>query len=216
MNRLTSIKTITKAAPLALLAVVMSGSAFAGPQSDRPTGKKLSIDVNNYCYFDGNPRYLVIETTATASGSEFGDNNGYIVDFPTVDAAFKANDDCKPVGKSGKQACNTYFKPVGDPKDMYEAGGFTWAADSTSPVVANGWKKKLDLCDESSDIHSETAVNALVKVVVTDKDGSTTWASTCDDIWFDEHDDDPYDDGVDRVDHSDLNLDEVGIYCGGD
>jgi hypothetical protein len=47
MNKLTTINTIKKAAPLALLAVVLSGSAFAGGRNANTGG--ASIDMINKC-----------------------------------------------------------------------------------------------------------------------------------------------------------------------
>ena len=78
MNKLTTISTIKKAAPLALLAVVLSGSAFAGPGKGKgPKDKgdgQASIDVYTLCdvkYYDmyGNwkPTFVVKTTISDAS-----------------------------------------------------------------------------------------------------------------------------------------------------
>jgi hypothetical protein len=213
MNKLTTINTIKKAAPLALLAVVMSGSAFAGPNGSRPTGPKLSIDVDNYCYFDANPRYLVIETTVTPSGSQVGDNGG-VFGTPMAQAAFR-DEDCK-FTPQGKEVCKSAgFVAVGAPKPMDEEDPFDWSSAPGKDPSPDAYSTSIDLCAVNPDILSETVVNALVQVTVTDDDGATTWASACDDVWFDS-DDDPYDDGEDRVDQSDLQLDGVSIVCSGD
>lgn len=78
MNKLTTISTIKKAAPLALLAVVMSGSAFAGPgkgQGPKDKGDgQASIDVYTVCEFrhtmDGvwKPTFVVTTTITNESG----------------------------------------------------------------------------------------------------------------------------------------------------
>jgi hypothetical protein len=62
MNKLTTIKTITKAAPLALLAVVMSGSAFAGGK-----GPQGSINVFTECtlQYDDGGAFLRAASTIT-------------------------------------------------------------------------------------------------------------------------------------------------------
>ena len=86
MNKLTTINTIKKAAPLALLAVVMSGSAFAGNgngkgKGPRVQGAKLSVAVNTTCelvpragaeYDDFEDPVLLVTTVVDASDS--GDN----------------------------------------------------------------------------------------------------------------------------------------------
>ena len=79
MNKLTTVKTITKAAPLALLAIVISGSASAGPpvgDPGSPKGEKLTIDVENHCVPNG--RFLDVTTTVTPSDSKKGDGGAEI------------------------------------------------------------------------------------------------------------------------------------------
>jgi hypothetical protein len=165
MNKLTTISTIKKAAPLALLAVVMSGSAFAGPKGERPSGPKYSIDVENECSVNG--AYLDIKTTVTPSGSKPGDGGGD-VGQPTADAAFKG-EICE-TNKGGKEKCSQGFLPVGNAQDMF-----------------GSYMASINLCatKESGAIISKgTAVNAFVNVPVELEDGTVqaTWVSNCDDI----------------------------------
>lgn len=177
MNKLTIMTTIARTAPLALLTVLISGSAFAGPpvaDTARPKGAKLSIDVENHCVPNG--RYLDVTTTVTLSGSKKGDGGGEIK-TPTADAMFKG-ELCKhnPAGK---------FKCV---PDEFKAVN---AADQVMNYSGGWiWTKSVDLCATKDDetISKGTAVNALVSVPVGYDDGSTTtWVSNCDDL------DGPYD-----------------------
>jgi hypothetical protein len=168
MNKLTTISTIKKAAPLALLAVVMSGSAFAGPKGERPAKGKLSIDVYNACTASGTS--LHITTTATPSDSKRADG-GAEVQTPTAYAAFKG-EVCEE-NKGGKLKCSTGFVPAGqgDAIDDY----MDMAGDLT-------WTKSIDLCALDSSLTAGTAVNAEISVPVKyDGDITTTWVSSCDD-----------------------------------
>jgi hypothetical protein len=170
MNKLTIMNTITKSAPLALLTVVISSSAFAGPpvgDPARPKGEKLGIEVENHCVPNG--RYLDA-TTVTLSDSKKGDGGGEIT-TPTADAMFKGR--VCDTNKGGKEKCSIAFLPVGaTDQDMYYAGSLKWT-------------RSIDLCATKDDetLGKETAVNALISVPVAYDDGSTTtWVSNCDDI----------------------------------
>jgi hypothetical protein len=86
MNKLTTIETIKRAAPLALLAVVMSGSAFAkGPKKD----PQVSIDVFTLCDvverydYDSQKNLQFFTATTTVSNTSDdtpGSNPGASVD----------------------------------------------------------------------------------------------------------------------------------------
>jgi len=171
MNKLTTIKTIKKAAPLALLAVVMSGSAFAGPgngKGDRPKGPKLSIDVYNDCTANGTS--LDITTTVTPSGSELGDG-GAQIQTPIAYAALK-EDVCEE-NKGGKLKCSQGFVPKGQGDDIDDL------MDYSGPLT---WTKSIDVCALDSSLTAGTVVNAEVSVPVDyDSDVTTTWVSRCDD-----------------------------------
>ena len=206
MNKLTKTNTVTKTAPLALLALVMSGSVFAGPpvgEPGRPHGAKLSIDVVNHCVPNG--RHLDVTTTVTLSGSKKGDGGGEIK-TPTADAMFKG-EVCKqnPAGKFKFKCTPGEFKAVN-------------AADQAMNYTGEWiWHKSIDLCATKDDetISKGTAVNALVSVPVGYDDGSTTtWVSNCDDL------DGPYEwvlvgeeyVWMDVVDQSDVHVD-ADVVC---
>ncbi|HSN52665.1 MAG TPA: hypothetical protein VLS87_09050 [Woeseiaceae bacterium] len=200
MNKLTTMNTIKKSAPLALLAVVMSGSAFAGPNGDpgRPKGEKLSIDVENECVLNGTT--LEIYTTVTPSGSKLGDGGG-VIQAPSATAAFKA-EVCEPNASGKKWTCTTEFQAAGS--DYLMAG--SQPSYSTS----------IDLCLENPYLSAETAVSAFISVPVKYADESTTtWTSSCDDIakpedfvWKDFNNNGYVDAGemVDVVDQSNIEL----------
>ena len=175
MNKLTTINTIKKAAPLALLAVVMSGSAFAGPKGERPTGPKLSIDVYNECTASGTS--LSITTTVTPSDSKKSDGNATI-NNPIADPAFKG-DECRTNPKNGKQICKSAFVPSGQTTTLYM---------SSSDPLTYTTMAAIDLCAIKSSLTTGDVVNAEVSVAVdydTDNepgvDVTTTWVSQCDD-----------------------------------
>lgn len=171
MNKLTTVKTITKAAPLALLAIVISGSASAGPpvgDPGSPKGEKLTIDVENHCVPNG--RFLDVTTTVTPSDSKKGDG-GAEIKTPTADAMFKSK--LCEANKGGKQKCSVDFVPVGaDHQGMHYAGAWIWT-------------KSIDLCATKDDetISRETPVDASISVPIDyDDHSTTTWVSRCDDI----------------------------------
>ena len=158
--------TIKKTAPLALLAVIISASAFAGPQGDRPSKKKLSIDVYNDCSARGT--YLDITTEVTPSGSQLGDG-GAEIQTPEAGAAFKG-EVCR-TNPRGRENCSAGFVPAGAPELMDFAG--------SDPLT---WTASIDLCALDSTLTAGTAVNAEVSVPVKyDEDVTTTWVSQCDD-----------------------------------
>ncbi len=174
MNKLTTINTIKKAAPLALLAVVMSGSAFAGPKGERPKGPKLSIDVYNACTAEGTS--LNITTTVTPSDSKQSDGNASI-NNPVADPAFKG--EICDTNKGGKQRCSQGFVPSGQTTTLYWSG---------SDPLAYSTVESIDLCALKPGLTKGDVVNAEVSVAVdydTDNDGyadtTTTWVSACDD-----------------------------------
>ena len=196
MNKLTTINTIKKAAPLALLAVVMSGSAFAGPgenngkkKENRPTGSKISLDLVNICTLNtSDPRILDLKVSiADVSGTEPGDGAGTAMFPPTAQASVK---------KSGP-----VFTPVGPVKPLSNAVGDGY------------WRVSLNLCDgdENDDalVENAKAANSVVSIDVLNSNGETTTFSTmCDNPYTDDN----YDD-QDDMDESDISIGHLGISC---
>jgi hypothetical protein len=160
--------TIKKTVPLALIAVALSSTAFAGPKGDRPAKAKLSINVYNACTANGTS--LDITTTVTPSDSGRTDG-GAEVKTPTAYAALKG--EVCTVNKGGKEKCSQGFVPAGqgdaidDFMDM--SGDLTWT-------------KSINLCELDPTLTAGTAVNAEISVPVDyDGDITTTWVSSCDD-----------------------------------
>jgi hypothetical protein len=191
MSKLTTIKTIKKAAPLALLAVVMSGSAFAGPgkgKGDRPKGAKLSLDVENVCELANpfNPNDPVLNLTVTID--DVSDDNG------TGGGTITARTAQASVKDKGKM-----FDLIGPVVDLTPEGDV--------------WTAELHLCagDAADDalVENARAANSLVSIEVLNGDGSsTTFSTMCDDPYTD------YDmDGNDDADESDISIRHLGIDC---
>ena len=190
MNKLTTITTIKKAAPLALLAVVMSGSAFAGPgngKGDRPKGAKLSLDIVNVCTLDiSNPNDPVVNLEVTID--DVSDDNG--VGGGTITSR-TAQASVKDKGK--------LFDPVGPVVDLTQAGAV--------------WTAELHLCAgdalDDAAVENAKAANSLISIDVLNGDGSaTTFSTMCDDPYTDYNMD-----GYDDADESDISIGHLGIDC---
>ncbi len=195
MNKLTTINTIKKAAPLALLAVAMSGSAFAGPDNgngngkgDRPKGPKLSLDIVNVCSLpdDFNPNDPVLNLKVTID--DVSDDNG------TGGGTILSRSAQASVKKKGKM-----FDPVGPSVPLTDEG-YVWTAE-------------LHLCagdaEDDALVENAKAANSLVSIVVLNGDDSeTTFSTMCDNPYTDDNDD-----GMDDEDESDISIGHLGISC---
>ena len=219
MNKLTTINTITKAAPLALLAVVMSGSAFAGKNDNPGKGKKGepqgSLDVvvtcslcdpnnpyydpKNYvnCSFDTSNPTMYVSAEIKDETGDFEPDETVVV--PTIDVeAFGLRRDM-----GGKDAWTslTGYEPA--------------VAEIGAPL--GKWETMLKPCELDDSISEQPggakAISALVNVTITNLDASKdTYSGQCENIIVNE---DLYD-GVedeDLVDQSNFNVKELGISC---
>ena len=211
MNKLTTIKTIKKAAPLALLAVVMSGSAFAGPgkgngpKDKGPKGEpKASVSVVTSCSLCGYP---------SASGYDPREYIDCIYDDPsnpTLYVSAKITDETGDV-----------YDPIMLELDVdanltrKDAGGgpnaWTNVAEKSIDAPSNGtWDTTFDLCVEDPTIGGAKAASAIVNVVVTEGDASkAVYSSRCENF-------DPYPDteeDEDGIDQSDFDIRSLGISC---
>jgi hypothetical protein len=203
MNKLTTIKTITKAAPLALLAVVLSGSAFADPgdnngkKGNRTQGSKLSLNVSTTCelvpragaqYDDYTNPVLIVETVVDSSDS--GDDG--------IGASSVKSKKAQAVAKKGKNS-----RLIGEEKDLLPVDVDPDPVDGPAIVT---YTQMFDVCDDYDDGYgtiteglqpSDKGVSAVATLVVDDGENMTSFASQCENI-------DPYpeteedEDGVDQ------------------
>ena len=202
MNKLTTINTITKAAPLALLAVVMSGSAFAGP----PDNNKASINVENLCEF----KLFVYD----ADGNIKKDVNGNPIEEPRLEITTTITDesDDSPGVKGSTPPGFAYLglKVYAEQKGMktpgekgpsrFEPLGDTY--EQTPNIGTN--TTTIHLCDITvNPLADNTSVlNADITVEVTNS-RKGIYEGKCDNPWEDV---DPAD-GYDDVDQSIVNVD---------
>ena len=188
MNKLTTINTIIKAAPLALLAVVLSGSAFAGPGNGkkpgpRPDGTpKASISFTTECRFNGdttNPAINVQIEITDESGDEFS---------------------LEPEDYIDRSA--TAVRKNGGP-NWYAFGPTQTLADDDEDGI---FETDLYLCPGIAGYKSASAV---INVTVESPDGTqTTFSGNCEEF-FEDLDGDTYDD----MDNSGFDVRELGITC---
>jgi hypothetical protein len=160
MNRPTIINTIKKAAPLALLAVVMSGSALAGPpdkagkpdKGGRPDkGGYGSIEVTNDCSLDPKTKEFVVHSTIEDASDDRADVYAQV---DTITVTAKQKGDKGPWGYLGSP----------DEDQAY-----------VGPNTAT-----FPLCTGLAD--GATALNAEIDVVLLNgSKGKTTLSSKCDD-----------------------------------
>ena len=213
MNKLTTIKTIKKAAPLALLAVVMSGSAFANPGKGKgPKDKdqpQASISVHTSCslcdptvegydpanyvncdYNKENPTfYVVAEITDETGDLDYGVE---LTPALSVDATLLRKD------TGGKDTWYQVSKT-----ESYSA-------------YPGQWSTELKPCELDSSISDHPggakAITALVNVVVTNPANASksVYASKCENF-------DPYPEteeiDEDYIDQSDFDVKPLGISC---
>jgi len=184
MNKLTTISTIKKAAPLALLAVVLSGSAFAGPgkgKGDREKGPKLSLDVHTLCKLDDTyPAAPVLHVTTTITDSS-GDNGdgGMTITSKKAYPAFKFRGP---------------FMAEGDGVELVEDDDY---------YTVDTYVAELHLCDLGLQPREKATAVSIVEI----SDG-TKFSSNCENIFVDEDGDGIDDDGIDQS-----NIDLSGVYC---
>ena len=171
MNKLTTINTIKKAAPLALLAVVMSGSAFAGPgkgqgpkDKDPSAGAQASVNVFNLC--DVVPVYddygavvdydLEVVTTITNTSG----------DTP-VDALLSE------ISVQGKQ------KSRGKPTNL---GPANIKIFDPAKAISDTYEStaRIGICDELSDKYRDAGLGAEIEVTI-DNSKFGTFSGRCDD-----------------------------------
>ena len=165
MNKLTTIKTITKAAPLALLAVVLSGSAFArGPNQD----PQASIDGYNECVYSsidmgGNPNPTLVVDVMVKNTS--GDT---LVDAEVSEVVVQGTK--KTRGKPGNLGGlnTTTFDPA---KKIDEYDEFV-----------SVHKEYIDICSALtvSEKYMDVSLNAEIDVTV-DNSRKGTFSGKCDD-----------------------------------
>lgn len=158
MNKLTTINTIKKAAPLALLAVVMSGSAFAGHKDGHDKGNPGgndnggfgSINAYNDCSIDPVLKALVVNTKI------YDDSD----DTPGIYA------DLGDITVQGKQKGKGPWQPLGAPQS--QQGDFS---DNYTVIL---------LCEGDLDPKA-TVLNAEVDIVVKNAKPGKTYSGRCDD-----------------------------------
>jgi len=210
MNKLT---IIMKAAPLALLAVVMSGSAFAGPGNGNgpkdkgPKGEpqaSVSVVTNcslcdpdaygydpaNYVNCDYSKSDPILYVSATIT-DETGDVYDPITLQLDVDATGLRRD------KGGKDA----WTGIGGEAMTYDSATGTWNV------------AKLHLCQLDNNIDGAKAASAIVNVMVTNYNASKDiYSSRCENTIVNE---DPYDgiEDEDFVDQSNFDIKSLGIDC---
>ena len=209
MNKLTTINTIKKAAPLALLAVVMSGSAFAqgnGQNNGSDKGRKGEpqgsvrvvtscslcgdpsadgYDPSNYVYCDLTDPKLYISAEIIDETGDLPPDAGLTLQFD-VDAALLRRD------KGGRDAWTT----VDTTGIALPSGDGTWDAD-------------FDLCADSSIVDAK-GVTGKVNVIITNLDASKeVYSAICENF-------DPYpytEEDEDGIDQSNFDVKALGIEC---
>lgn len=160
MNKLTTNKTLKAAVPLAMLAVVMSGSAFAGPP------KKASISVYNKCevkthddYYNRVPPQLVITSKIKDASDDSGGvtpDLGYISVYPEQ----------KGMKEKGTRGPNT-FEPLGS--------GVSQGAVMGKNVTT------IYLCNQDPELRPDANVLNAEIVVELNNSRKGVYTSKCDD-----------------------------------
>ena len=166
MNKLTTISTIKKTAPLALLAVVMSGSAFAGPGKGPNKDPQASIDAFNLCYLDNQfnedtgayDLKLVVETSITNTSG----------DTP-VDAEFS------------QISVDATQKTRGKPDSL---AGTTSTFDPAKKIAQGATlvhTETFDVCSALLNPYQDTSLNAEIGIVIENAGGNGSFSGRCDD-----------------------------------
>jgi hypothetical protein len=182
MNKLTTINTIKKAAPLALLAVVMSGSAFAGPgkgQGPKDKGDgQASIDVYTVCSFEYYMNYeykptLVVETTITDASD----------DTPGVTPIL------------GAKTVQAKQKSRGPERDLL-------GAQIDDPAALGTTTEYIELCADGVNPldPNSTALGAVVTVIL-ENGRKSEYGGRCENPYTDYNND-----GIDDADESDIDI----------
>ena len=156
MNKLTTINTIKKAAPLALLAVVMSGSAFAGPGK----GPRGSVDVFSLCDVDVTTEGEWVFTVKADIQDASDDTSGFesVIDTTSVQVMQKGNRGpiVPIIGATGELELDT---------------------DEMSPTFGY-WTAEIPFCKNNFDA-SSPVLNAEIEVTVVGRNKS--FGGRCDD-----------------------------------
>ena len=160
MNKRRTLNTIVKAAPLALLALVMSGNAFAGPP------KKASVTVYNDCqvkthddYYNPVPPQLVITSkirNASDDSPGITPDLGYISVYPEQ----------KGMKEKGTRGPNR-FEPLGS--------GVSQGAVMGKNVTT------IYLCNQDPELRPDANVLNADIVVEVNNSRNGVYASKCDD-----------------------------------
>lgn len=176
MNKLSTISTITKAAPLALLAVAMSGSAFAGGKGPNKD-PQASIDVYTVCSFEYymNNEYkptLVVETTIT-----------------------DASDDTPVTPILGSKTVQAKQKSRGPMRDLL-------GAEIDEPAALGTTTEYIDLCADGPNPLDpmSTALGAEVTVIL-ENGRKSEYGGRCENPFTDYNND-----GIDDADESDIDI----------
>jgi hypothetical protein len=193
MNKLTTISTIKKAAPLALLAVVMSGSAFAGPgkgqgpkDKDPSGGAQASVDVFNLCEakeiynYDTNTSDLMLVVKSSITNTSGDTPVDAELSSVTVDGNQKSRGKATDLGGSNVKVFDPVKKIAQD--DTYVS------------------KEFIDICANLDKPMMDNSLNAEIFVQI-DNSKFGTFSGKCDDdltTWCKGYDEDGY---------------EIDVYC---
>jgi hypothetical protein len=219
MNKLTTISTIKKAAPLALLAVVMSGSAFAqgkGQNNGSDKGRKGepqgSLSVVTTCSLCGDPSAPDFDP-AKYVDCEFSKSD------PALHVAAKITDETgdvyDPVDLGIEVDANVQRKDKGGPNSWVGIPDMTGAV-STSPGT---WTTVLYPCRVDPTINTAKAFSAIVNAEITAIDASRDiYTSRCENIDADDPtttdiDESQTEADEDEIDQSDFDVKALGITC---
>jgi hypothetical protein len=195
-----TLTTIKKTAPLALLAVMLSGTALAGkgenngknPRACPPdeqcdkSGPKGSLDLTVHCRINDDIYDPVIS-----------------VDLTIIDAS---DDEPLPEG--------TVIAPSAGA--VRKNGGPTWYGFGSKQALVYDsvneiWETDLHLCWLDPSIEDYKAASAVVNVTIENADYSeTTFSANCEEFY-----EDGDGDGMDDMDNSNFNIRELYIDCPG-
>jgi hypothetical protein len=208
MNKLTTISTIKKAAPLALLAVVMSGSAFAGP--GKGNGPK-----------DKGPKGEPQASVSVVTNCSLCDPNAEGYDPANyVNCDYSKTDPVLYVSATITDETGDVMEPVDLDLDVNayvtrkDKGPRWYRIPTATPILgASGsgtWDTTLNLCDFDASIGDAKAVSAIVEVEVVNFEASKdVYSSRCENF-----DPDPdTDEDEDYIDQSNFDISALGISC---
>lgn len=205
-----TLTTIKKTAPLALLAVAMSGSALAGNNGQNngsDKGRKGepqgSISVVTSCSLCGDPsapgydpaNYVNCDLTNPTLyvSAEIIDETGDLEPDASITLQFDVDASAQRRDKGGKDA----WTGIGD-------------ASIDLPSADGTWDATFDLCALDPTIDGAKAASGIVNVVVTNLDASKeAYSGSCENF-----DPDPSTaEDEDGIDQSNFNIRELGVTC---